>query len=231
MGAQKSSRRQHACGVTAPAARPSWPAARGRVTPHVAALYIDPRGPYPALLGREACWDETRDARHYNGPLPVVSHPPCGAYSSLRHLAKQALAHADCGPIAVEQVRRVGGVLEQPAGSKLWDACGLPKPGQPADEHGGYSIEVTQVEWGHVARKKTWLYLVRVPRSALRPPPFPGREPTHWVSGSRTAKRGPVPAGIKVCSAGQRRKTPPLFAEYLIHLAASAAPNTKAEAA
>jgi hypothetical protein len=31
-----------------------------------------------------------------------------------------------------------------------------------------------------------------------------------------------VPPGIKVCSAQQRRRTPPLFAEYLVRLAQSA---------
>ena len=28
----------------------------------VAALYVDPRGPYPKMLGVE-CWNEARDAR------------------------------------------------------------------------------------------------------------------------------------------------------------------------
>ena len=29
----------------------------------VAALFVDPNGPYPELLGEELCWDEARDAR------------------------------------------------------------------------------------------------------------------------------------------------------------------------
>lgn len=58
------------------------------------------------------------------------------------------------------------------------------------------------------------------------PPP---REPTHWCSGFRSSggkypanyKRTgcAVPPGIKVCSAGQRRRTPREFAEWLISLA------------
>lgn len=121
-----------------------------------------------------------------------------------------------------------GGVLEQPAGSKLFEVCGIPTPGEPDDAWGGYSVLVIQCEWGHVARKKTWLYLVNVPRSVLEAAPFPGRAPTHWVSGGRLHDRkgsgGIVPPGIKVCSAQQRRRTPPLFAEYLVRLARAARP-------
>lgn len=205
-------------------------------------LYIDLRGPYPKMAGQDwmspgsfarmprlDCYGlPDRDARAYDGPHPVVAHPPCGPWGRLRHLYKGA--EHDCAPRAVEQVRRWGGVLEHPAGSKLWDVCGLPAPlrNGPNAQYGlrdafdGFSIELDQCDWGHVARKRTWLYLVRVPRSALEAPPFPGREPTHWTSGScgassRTGK--PVPPGIKVCSAQQRRRTPPLFAEYLIRLA------------
>ena len=86
---------------------------------------------------------------------------------------------------------------------------------------------------GRVMRRVAALYVdergpypaMRVPRSALEAPPFPGREPTHWLSGSRgkSSRTGnPVPPGIKVCSAAQRRRTPPLFAEYLVRLARSA---------
>jgi hypothetical protein len=198
----------------------------------VAALYIDARGPYPGIgvdcwsweATRQA-WLSDRDARSYAGPWPVVAHPPCGPWGRLRHLSKGA--GRDCGPRAVEQVRTFGGVLEHPEGSKLWEACGLPRPGEERDAHGGYTVEVAQVDWGHVARKRTWLYLVGVPRWALVTPP--PREPSHWVSGFRTSKgRNPahykqngsaVPPGVKVCSAEQRRRSPIAFACYLVFLA------------
>lgn len=190
----------------------------------IAALYIDPRGPYPKIADVD-CWDEVRDAKTYAGPWPVVAHPPCGPWGRLRHLSH----HDDpaCALRAVEQVRAYGGVLEHPWGSKLWEACALPRPGEPADAWGGRTIEITQVEWGHVARKRTWLYLVRVPESAIESPPFPGREPTHWISGGR-GREGkkrtttPVPPGIKVASRQQARRTPPLLAAYLVRLATSA---------
>lgn len=195
----------------------------------VAALYIDPRGHYPRLPDCD-CWPVERDARLYVGPLPVVAHPPCGPWGRLRHLYKGN--EHDCALRAVEQVRAFGGVLEHPAGSLLWEACDLPPPqwhwaarlGYPliVDKHGGFTVELDQCEWGHHARKRTWLYLCGVPREALEPRPYPGRPPTHYVSGGRHASSRSgaiVPEGVKVCSAEQRRATPPLFAEYLVRLA------------
>jgi len=186
------------------------------VSATVAALYIDPRGPYPRMDGVE-CWDEQRDARAYDGPHPVVAHPPCGPWGNLRHLSFGA--GRECGPLAVRQVRDFGGVLEHPAGSTLWTECGLPLPGELPDEYGGVTIEVEQVRWGHPARKRTWLYLVGISDAEPNPP---ARAPTHWVSGGRTRKDkggGTIPAGIKACSAQQRRRTPPAFAEWLVSLA------------
>lgn len=194
----------------------------------VQALYVDPRGPYPRLLGEDACWDEKRDARLYEGPGPVVAHPPCGPWGALRHLYRGS--EHDCGPRAVEQVRRLGGVLEHPRGSKLWEHCGLPLPGEHqgggwwsfcSDAHGGFTLEVDQCAWGHVARKRTWLYIVGAPFSVVSEIRT-GGTPTHWTSGGRTSssrKGSPVPPGIKVCSAQQRRRTPVAFAEWLISIA------------
>jgi hypothetical protein len=185
----------------------------------VAALYIDPRGPYPRMDGVD-CWDEQRDARAYEGPHPVVAHPPCGPWGRLRHMSHGGAK--DCAPLAVEQVRKFGGVLEHPAGSLLWPECGLPLPGELPDAHGGVTIEVEQVRWGHVARKKTWLYLVGVRDAGRNPPP---RNPTHWIAGARRRTKrggGVCPPGIKFCSAEQRRRTPPAFAEWLVALARTA---------
>lgn len=188
----------------------------------VAALYVDPRGPYPQLV--RDWYDEARDARRYAGPLPVVAHPPCGPWGKLRHLSKND--DPDLAVRAVTQVRLCGGVLEHPAGSMLFDAAGLPRPGGGDDAWGGYSLEVCQVDWGHPARKRTWLYIVG---TSWHPPMPPAREPTHWVSGGRNPERkdgarggGIVPKGIKVCSAKQRRTTPTAFATWLIEIAGTA---------
>jgi hypothetical protein len=187
----------------------------------VAALFVDSKGPYPKIV--EHWYDEARDACTYAGPWPVVVHPPCGPWGHLRHLCKRQ-HEAPLAPLAVQFVRRFGGVLEHPAHSKLWDWCPLPRPGEAPDRFGGRTFEVNQCDFGHVARKRTWLYVVGVDELGPLPPP---REPTHWVSGSRTAKRGPVPPGIKVCSARQRRRTPPEFALWLVNLARRTAQERK----
>lgn len=191
----------------------------------VVALFVDPRGPYPKLV--EEFYDERRDARTYAGDLPVVAHPPCGPWGPMRHLCRNQ--DRSLAPHALAVVRRVGGVLEHPRGSMLWEEYGLPKPGELPDAYGGISVEVSQVDWGHVARKRTWLYLVGVRALGALPP---ARAPTHWCSGfrsstHRTPKRykqngSAVPPGIKVCSAQQRRRSPVAFAEWLLQLAAGA---------
>jgi hypothetical protein len=174
------------------------PVPAGGIT--VAALYIDPRGPYPKMPGVE-CWDVTRDARNYAGPWPVVAHPPCGPWGQCRPLCtKQDRA---LGLIAVGQVRRWGGVLEHPRHSTLLRAAELPLPGELPDTHGGVTVEVDQCDFGHVARKPTWLYCVGV-----KPPPH------------RLPRRAPA-RSVENCSREQRRRTPPAFAEWLVALARS----------
>lgn len=193
-------------------------------TKWVAALYVDAKGPYPTLPAVD-CWDESRDATQYPGPFAVVSHPPCGPWGGLRHMRvpnrERRAQDAEMGPVAVAQVQRWGGVLEQPAGSLLWDHCGLPKP--PSNDEFGFAVQVEQVAWGHPARKKTWLYFVGVPRDVVESTVRVGGAPTHWVSGGRNVDRrgsgGVVPPGIRVCSAQQRRRTPIAFAWWLTSLA------------
>lgn len=177
----------------------------------IAALYIDPRGPYPKMQGVD-CWDESRDARLYDGPHPVVAHPPCGPWSRLRFFCKHQ--PADCAPRAVEQVRQFGGVLEHPESSLLWRAQRLPEPGGLPDSHGGWSLQVDQCAWGHRARKRTWLYFVGVKRTDVVP--RTGGVPTHCVN-----SRNKHSTLLELSAAG-RRRSPPEFAEWLVMLARSA---------
>jgi hypothetical protein len=185
----------------------------------VAALYVDPRGPY---FGRPDVdpWDEARDARLYNGPWPVVAHPPCGPWTAYAHLCKQ---DPNLARQAVSQVRMYGGVLEHPAKSRLWDEAylNLPKPGWLPDAWGGLTFEVDQLDWGHACRKRTWVYVVAPDlRGVIRHRgPKTGAEPTHVMGRDR---RRTEQSSLPEASKEMRRRTPPAFADWLIALAKQA---------
>jgi hypothetical protein len=132
----------------------------------VAALYVQRDGVYWDLPGVDP-WDEARDARGYDGPWPVVAHPPCARWCRLAGLVEARWGHKrgdDGGTFtrALEQVREFGGVLEHPAYSKAWQAFDLPKPplhgGWVRGFCGGWSSRVEQGRYGHAAKKATWLY-------------------------------------------------------------------------
>lgn len=214
----------------------------GLVTRTVACLYIDPRGTYPGRPGVEVWGLPQRDAKEYDGPHPVVAHPPCGPWGRLRHLCRHQ--DPECGPRAVEQVRRWGGVLEHPAHSLLWYECGMPRPNRmyestppapgyatgrfafgdsDADAFGGRTYYVEQVDWGHCARKPTWLYVVGLVSQLRIENEIAARAgsgtPTHWIGGGAKAIRRPLPPGMKNASSEKARRTPPEFAGLLLRIA------------
>lgn len=190
------------------------------VAPVVAALYVKRGGPYPSMPDVDP-WGIERDARKYAGPHPVVAHPPCGPWGELRHLY-QGDEH-DCAAYALASVRRYGGVMEHPHRSKFWAHAGVVLPGDRFDGFGGFAVDVDQVSWGHVARKRTRLYFVGVDRDSVLSSVRTGGVPTHWCSGSRRPHNsgGVAPPHIKFCSAQQRRRTPLAFALWLVELARS----------
>ena len=185
----------------------------------VAALYVDTRrGPYARLPGVE-CWGEERDATTYAGPWPVVAHPPCGPWGRLR--GQCTLQRADLGPLAVEQVIRFGGALEHPAGSLLWAHCDLPLPGETPRDIGGRmvsTVEIDQCEWGHEARKRTWILLAGIDPSVFPAPPYPGRLPTRTVQSRLHAYSG-RPDRLPEMSRSRRHLTPDALACDLAALA------------
>ena len=129
----------------------------------VAALYVEPAGPYADFDGVEV-WDEVRDARTYAGPHPVVAHPPCLRWAIMSNCRQKRDGQDDgCFAAALASVRNYGGVLEHPAHSLAWRWFGLMLPPIGggwvyADWVGGWTCYVDQGYYGHASRKPTWLY-------------------------------------------------------------------------
>lgn len=125
----------------------------------VAVLFARADSVYKTLSGVEV-YDAERDARTYDGPHPVVAHPPCRGWGQLRHMASPRPDERNLARLAVALVREFGGVLEHPSASVLWPAQGLPAPGASADQFGGWTLAAPQKWWGHEAEKKTLFYIV-----------------------------------------------------------------------
>jgi hypothetical protein len=147
----------------------------------IAALFVKTGGCYFNLPSIDP-WDEKRDARRYNGPYPVICHPPCQRWGKMyfgqplavsRGVPKKKLGDdGGCFKSALDAVRKWGGIIEHPCGSKAWKYFGLqgpPREGKwiPADEYDGFTCCVEQGRYGHYARKPTWLYAVRTLRPEL----------------------------------------------------------------
>lgn len=121
-------------------------------------------------------YDIDRDARGFVGGCPVVAHPPCRAWSAFcAHQAKPAQGEKDLGMWCCEMLKQCGGVLEQPAHSRLFKAGGLPRPkdGRVGDL---WSIYVEQAWWGFPFKKGTWLCFCGVDPSSVVVP-FVLRDP------------------------------------------------------
>lgn len=101
-------------------------------------------------------FDINRDCRSFNGKTPIVAHPPCRAWSAFcAHQAKPSPGEKELGLWCCEQLKKCGGVLEQPAHSRLFATAGLPERGKY--ENGLFTIEVNQSWWGYSMKKSTWL--------------------------------------------------------------------------
>lgn len=208
----------------------------------IAALYVQTDGCYFGLPNVDP-WDESRDARTYAGPWPVVAHPPCerwGRYWNGGPSARMKRIKGDdkgCFAAALAAVRRWGGVLEHPEGSHAWRHHWLSIPPRHGGWVGvgifgayGWTCCVEQGWYGHRARKATWLYCY-----GIDPPPLKwSRAPGDFVRldegfHSIEERRRAVKTGAcQRLSANQRKATPLPFRDLLISIAETA--NRKAAA-
>lgn len=168
----------------------------------VAVLFARSNSVYKSMPDCDV-FDLERDARTYDGNAPVIAHPPCRGWGRLRHLAKVRPDEKELAFFAIEQVRRCGGVLEHPWASSLWSVAGLPLPGR-VDRFGGFTFGVLQGDFGHVAPKATWLYIV-----GLHPRDLPC---SAFELGMKTGR-------VESMGKSAREATPAPFATWLYDLA------------
>lgn len=201
----------------------------------IAALYVQSAGCYFDLPAVDP-WDEARDARGYDGPLPVVAHPPCqrwgrywGGSPRKPHQYRKG-ADLGCFGAALTAVRNWGGVLEHPKDSHAWAEYGLTPPPPTggwfkADALGGWTCCVDQGHYGHFAGKATWLYAFGVKLPDLTWGRVEQRLPEWMIEryGYTKARR----IGQMAMVGGKnktriREATPDLFRDQLLAMAATA---------
>lgn len=197
----------------------------------VAALYVIPDGPYN-LPGIDV-WDESRDARKYRGPLPVIAHPPCerwgrywGGGPMLHNTSNQKLLGDDAGCFAhaLWSVRTFRGVLEHPEASHAFSYYGLPKPEftggwTKPDKYGGRSCCIAQGHYGHRAQKMTWLYGVGIHFKDLRWGRCKGKMRIEEGFHSKEERARLIKTGVcQRLSKRQRTLTPEPFRDELLRL-------------
>ena len=187
----------------------------------IAALFVQSGGTYYGLDGVDP-WDEARDARTYAGPWPVVAHPPCSRWCLLARVNEVRWGarvgdDGGCFASALEAVRRWGGVLEHPAYTLAWARYGITRPKRGVWSRslcGGWVTEVSQVAYGHAARKRTWLYLCGVEE----PPALNWAEPPHTARIGHDAK---YPTHMDRLGRHAAAATPVAFRDLLVSLARS----------
>jgi hypothetical protein len=211
----------------------------------VAALYVESGGCYFGLPDVDP-WDEARDARLYDGPHPVVAHPPCQRWGKLwagqplwiKRTGERKVKGDDngCFAAALAAVRKWGGVVEHPERSHAWRHFGLNEPPREggwvaADFEGGWTCCVEQGRYGHYARKPTWLYAVGCVLPSLDWGKGEPRLDPAVVErmGLKRAKRlGEVGARGGGTDSAPRIGTPQPFRDLLLSIARSALPVSAA---
>lgn len=179
----------------------------------VSALFVRADSIYKKM-GIDA-WDKQRNALLWPGGNAIVAHPPCAQWGRLKGIAHNKPEEKAMAIWAVEQIRRWGGVLEHPRDSSLWSCMKLPFPQDGHDEFGGHTLCINQFWFGHPAVKKTFLYIVGIPKTDLPPVPIRFDMVEHRICGVKV-KHTPRK---KEVSKKWREATPEKLAQWMVNVA------------
>jgi hypothetical protein len=185
----------------------------------VAALFVETGGCYFGLEGVDP-WDHARDARRYEGPHPVVAHPPCDRWHQLSAVNNKRWGFVinedgGCFASALAAIRKWGGVLEHPAESRAFKFHHVPEPttrGWQLTLDGDWIAEVDQAAYGHRARKRTWLIY-----SGANPPPE-----LNWREAKGSHQIGLFDQRLPQLPKAERAATPHAFRDALLRMARAA---------
>lgn len=142
----------------------------------------------------------------------AIYHPPCRTWGRLYKLSNWVAGEHWLAVWSVVRIWKYGGVLEHPAGSKLWKLMRLPLPVSGTDIRGGFSISIDQFWFGHKCKKNTWIYIKGCELNDIPVIPLNFNLITHCISS--TSSR----SGLLEVSKKWREKTPVELAKWLIQI-------------
>ena len=199
------------------------------------ALYVESTGVYSNIEGVE-CWDIIKDARTCKNGALAIAHPPCerwGRYwgGGPNVKVKKILGDDNgCFAHSLWYVRTFGGVIEHPEASHAWNYYGLTKPPKSggwikADNYGGMTCCVEQGNYGHKARKATWLYINKISPIELTwgkaEDKMRMEEGFHGKEAAKIARAQPGYKPVQRLSAQERVDTPLEFRDLLLTMVAT----------
>jgi hypothetical protein len=156
------------------------------------------------------CWDINRDAMLYDRNNTIIAHPPCRLFGRLFKFSTAPGCERLLGVFSVLMAQKYGGIVEQPAGSKLWKLCNISRSTKP-DKYGGYVINVQQNWFGYACKKSTDLYIVGCPLKKLPEIPLNFNAIEYGINKTKF--------GLKEYSKKARSTTTYDFAKWLVEVA------------
>ena len=152
----------------------------------------------------------------------MVAHPPCKRWGRWWGADGSASPGNDNGlfELALNQVRQWGGVLEHPAHTHAWEKFNIRRPEEGCWSEcwcGGWTTEVAQRNYGHRARKLTWLYASPGEKPVDLDWSKPAQQTVYLCAPGR--RKGKPGRKVELMGAVEARVTPLPFAKLLIEIA------------